>query len=86
MRSYPAQITAETGVANITAKLDVIFKKDYNTRAYMAFKEFYDFKRCLGVSITDFIVKFEYLYHKLQGYDKKLPRGVCFFIEYGKCA
>ena len=77
----PAQISAETGVANITAKLDAIFKKDHNTRAYMAFKEFYDFKRSSGVSITDFIVRFEYLYHKLQGFDMKLPEGVkAFFL------
>ena len=77
----PAQISAETGVANITAKLDAIFKKDQNTRAYMAFKEFYDFKRSSGVSITDFIVRFEYLYHKLQGFDMKLPEGVkAFFL------
>ena len=76
----PAQISAETGVATITAKLDAIFKKDQNTRAYMAFKEFYDFKRSSGVSITDFIVRSEYLYHKLQGFDMKLPEGVKVFF------
>ena len=50
--------------------------KDQNTRAYLAFKEFYDYHRLAGVSIIDFIVRFEYLYHKLKQFDMKLPEGV----------
>ena len=50
--------------------------KDQNTRAYLAFKEFYDYHRPAGVSIIDFLVRFEYLYHKLKQFDMKLPEGV----------
>ena len=77
----PAQISVETGVAGIAAKLDAIFKKDQNTRASMAFREFCDFQHSSGVSITDFIVRFENIYHKLQGLDMKLPEVVkAFFL------
>ena len=77
----PEELSANDGVKAITDKLDAIFKKDKNTRAYMAFKEFYDHKRTQGVSITDFIVRFEYLYHKMRQFDMNLPEGVkAFFL------
>ena len=57
------------------------FLKDQNTRADLAFKEFYDYRRPAGVTITDFIARFEYLYHKLKQFDMKLPEGVqAFFL------
>ena len=77
----PEQLSDDNGVQAITDKLDAIFKKDQNTRAYMAFKEFYDYRRTQGVSITDFIVRFEYLYHKMMQFDMNLPEGVkAFFL------
>ena len=77
----PEQISSKEGVQHITNKLDAVFKKDQNTRAYIAFKEFYDYKRTSGMTIADFIVRFEYLYHKLQQFDMKLPEGVkAFFL------
>lgn len=75
------EIGADTGVQKITAKLDTLFLKDENTRAYLAFKEFYDYKRPPGVNITEFLVHFESLYHKLGQFDVKLPEGVqAFFL------
>ena len=47
----------------------------------MAFKEFYDYRRPSGVTISDFFVKFEYLYHKIGQLEVKLPEGVrAFFL------
>ena len=75
------QLGTETGVQKIIEKLDKVFLKEENTRAYLAFKEFYDYRRPSGVTITDFLVKFEYLYHKLGIHNVKLPEGVrAFFL------
>ena len=68
------------GVNKITVKLHAIFKKKQNTRAFIAFKEFYDFKRGSGVSIIDFILRFEYLYHKLQQFDMRFEGVKVFFL------
>ena len=76
----PEVIGGDDGVKKIIEKLDKLFMKDQNTRAYLAFKEFYDYRRPAGVSITDFIVRFEYLYHKLKQFDMKLPEGVQAFF------
>ena len=73
----PEVIGGDDGVKIIIEKLDKLFMKDLNTRA---FKEFYDYRRPAGVSIADFIVRFEYLYHKLKQFDMKLPEGVQAFF------
>ena len=52
----PEQLSADDGVTTITTKLDAIFKKDQNTRAYLAFKEFYDYRRSAGIPITKFLL------------------------------
>ena len=77
----PEVIGGDDGVQKIIEKLDKLFMKDQNTHAYLAFKEFYDYRRPAGVSITDFIVRFKYLCHKLKQFDMKLPEGVqAFFL------
>lgn len=58
-------ISSENHVKIMTDKLNTLFLKDETTRAYLAFKEFYDHQSS-GGSITEFLVKFEYLYHKLE--------------------
>ena len=75
------EIGGKNGVKTITDKLGSVFLKDENTRAYLAFKEFYDYRRPSGVNITEFLVEFEYLYHKLGQFDVQLPEGVrAFFL------
>ena len=77
----PEEIGAEDGVKKIIDKLDTLFEKDVNTQTYLAFKEFYDYRRPSGVSITEFLVHYEYLYHKLARYEVTLPEGVkAFFV------
>ena len=71
----PEEIGVDGGVKKITDKLDVLFLKDANTRAFLAFTEFYDYRRPSGVSITDFLGKFDYLYSKLGNFDVELPEG-----------
>ena len=55
----PEVISGDDRVKKIIEKLDKIFMKNQNTRAYLAFKEFYHYHRPAGVSITDFIARFE---------------------------
>ncbi|CAL4131177.1 unnamed protein product, partial [Meganyctiphanes norvegica] len=43
-------IGANDGVKKITDKLDTLFEKDINTQTYLAFKEFYEYRRPSGVS------------------------------------
>ena len=74
-------IGAENGLEKIIAKLDSFYQQDINTRAYLYFKQFYEFRRTVGMSITDFLVKYEFLYHQLSDYEVKLPTGVqAFFL------
>ena len=69
------------GVKKILEKLDKLFLKDKDTRAFLAFTEFYDYRRPSGVNMTDFLGKFEYLYTKLGNFDVVLPEGVqAFFL------
>ena len=73
--------TNEEGVKDLTDKLDQVFLKDENTRAFYAFQEFYDYRRGDGESYKTFIVKFERLHNKLSEYKMVLPDGVkAFFI------
>ena len=68
--------TNEEGVKFITDKLDQVFLKDANTRAFYAFQEFYDYKRGDGDSFETFIVRFEQLYNKVAEFKMVLPDGV----------
>ena len=76
-------IGKQTGLDEIIVKLDVVYLKDENTCAYVALKEFYEFKRASGENFSEFIVKYEHLYHKLTQYKMDLPEGVqAFFLLY----
>ena len=72
----PAELGGNNGVEKILEKLDGLFLKDSSTRAYVAFKEFHEFKRSSGENFADFIIKFEQLYGKLVKYDMDLPQVV----------
>ena len=82
----PVDIGKAYGLETIIMKLDALFLKDKNTRAYVAFKEFYSYKRRPGDTFTDFIVKFESLYHKITKYDMKLPPGVHTYVFPTECS
>ena len=59
------EIGCENGVKKIIDKLDKTLLQYENTHAYLAFKDFYNY-RSSGTGITDFVSEFEYLYHKLR--------------------
>ena len=54
------------GLKLIPDKLDEIYLWDLNTSTYMAFKDFYLYKRDNGANINDFMVRYEFLYQILQ--------------------
>lgn len=65
----------------IILNLDKIYLSYENTRAYMAFKEFYSYRSASGTNITDFFVWNEFLYWKLEKFGIALPEGVpAFFL------
>ena len=73
-------IGAENGFSKLLDALDKLYLKDENTRAFIAFKEFYNYRRS-SENITDFLAHFEYLYAKLTQFDMTLPQGVqAFFL------
>ena len=77
VREIPAaELGGNDGLNKIIEKLDSLFLKDESTRAYMAFKEFHQFKRSSGEHFADFIIKFEKLYNKLVKHDMALPEAV----------
>ena len=74
------EIGGEDGVKKIVAKLDKVFLKDKDTQTFVAFETFYNYRRSSGVSITDFLVEFEYLCHRLGKQEITLPQGVWAFL------
>ncbi|XP_057296098.1 uncharacterized protein LOC130625028 [Hydractinia symbiolongicarpus] len=70
------QISAATGVKAITNRLDKIYLKDENQTAYLAYETFEKFKRPPEMSMNDYLIEFERLYHKIQGHNMVLPDGV----------
>ena len=75
------ELGAVDGVSKILTKLDSLFEKDKDTRTFLAFNEFYDYRRASGDNIVDFLVHFEHLYSKLKKFEVELPVGVqAFFL------
>ena len=74
-------LSKEGGYELIIAELDKIFLSDETSRAFCAFKEFYEYKRVSGEGFSEFIIEFEKRYHKVVQYKMKLPEGVkAFFL------
>ena len=69
------------GFALIVGVLDKVFLTDETSRAFVAFKDFYEYRRASGVGFSEFIVDFDQRYSKLQQFDMVLPQGVqAFFL------
>lgn len=76
-----ATLNVDNGLALVKARLDGVFLKDVNTRAFLAFQKFYEYRRASGDSYETFIVHFEQLYHKLHEIPgMRFPDGVQAFI------
>ena len=75
-----AKLASDEGYAEIISALDNVFLKDKNTRSYLAFKSFYNFKRSSGMSIVEFVTSFEKYYHDIKKYEMVLPEAVLAFM------
>ena len=69
-------IIAEDGIDKILNELDKVFKKDENQEAYIAYKNFEEYKRCANVPVKDFVIRFEALHSKIKGLGMILPEAV----------
>ena len=76
-----ATLNVDDGLALVKERLDGVFLKDGNTRAFLAFQKFYEYRRASGDNYETFIVHFEQLYHKLDEIPgMQFPDGVQAFI------
>ena len=78
----PDDLNVDEGLDLVIAKLDEVFLKDKNTRAYLKFQEFYGYKRLSGETIDAYIVKFEQLYQDLTEFNMVVPSEIkaCFLL------
>ena len=65
------ELRSENGV-----KIKSLFAKDVNQAAFMAYENFENFTRPEGMSILDYINKFDQLYKVIRKYKMELPDGV----------
>lgn len=70
------QLTDDDGVDNLLTALDALYLKDETLLAYEAFETFEKFIRPQDMSITDYIITFERLYHKSKSYKMEIQDGV----------
>ena len=71
----------EGGFDLILQELDNVYMQDETSRAFCAFKDFYEYSRGTGEGFSDFIVSFDQRYTKLRQYKMELPEGVqAFFL------
>ena len=77
----PEDIGKKEGYDLVMRTLDAVYLKDESTRAFCAFKDFYEYKRSSGEKYSDFIVEHERKYNKLKQFRMELPEGVrAFFL------
>ena len=66
----------EGGYDLIIGELDKVFLSDETSRAFCAFKEYYEYRRSSGDGFSEFIVEFEKRYTKVKVYKMELPEKV----------
>ena len=75
------QLKVAGGVKIITDKLGPVLDLNPNTKVFLAFKTFYDYRRESGTTITDFLIRYEYLYSSLGVHNVVLPDAIqAFFL------
>ena len=58
------KLSEKTGLNNLIAELDEIYLKDESSQAYEAYETFEKCVRPSGMSISEYVIKFEQLYFK----------------------
>ena len=74
-------LASDAGYDEIVKVLDNAFLKDKSTRSYIAFKEFYNFKRTSDMSIVECVTQFEKHYSEMKKYEMNLPDPVQAFMN-----
>ena len=70
----------DAGYDEIVKALDNLFHKDKSKRSYIAFKEFYNFKRTAGMTIVECVTQFEKYYSEMKKFEMNLPDSVQAFM------
>ena len=68
-----AQMKTETGLQKVLDELDKFFLKDKDRSAFLAYDKFNAFRRPEGMSVKDFLVKFELLKNTCESHDVVIP-------------
>ena len=71
-----SEIKKDTGLDDMMAKLDLLFKTDDNQAAYIAYRDFENLLRPPDMSFQDFIIMFESQHSQIKRYKMELPDGV----------
>ena len=68
-----AEITAAGGLKRMLDELDKYYKKDVSQNQYLTYKSFLEYRRVDGMSMKDYIAKFEVLSAKVRSKGIDLP-------------
>ena len=69
-------VTAKTGAKNLLYELYKIHLKYQSSQAYEAYETFENFMWRLGLSISDYVIKFEQLYFKAKSFHMEIQDEV----------
>ena len=70
------KLTDKLGVKYLIEELDKMYLKDESSQAYEAYECFEKFVRPHGMSISDYVIKFEQLYFKAKSFRMEIHDGV----------
>ena len=70
------KLNDKDGMKVLLKTLDEVYKKDDVDIAYSVYTKFENFRRVDGMSMTDYIVEFERLYHLCKKHNMALPDAV----------
>ena len=71
-----SEIKKDSGLSDMMAKLDLLFKTDDNQAAYIAYRDFENFVRPMEMSFQDFVIMFESQHSQIKRHKMELPDGV----------
>ena len=72
----PDTLPVDEGVENLIKALDNLYLKDRGYSAYEAYETFEKLKHPSSMTINNYIIEFEHLYHKIKIYDMGIPDGM----------
>ena len=69
-------LNKDDGLNILINKLETLYVKDKKASAYIAYERFEIFWHLPDMNITDYLDKFERLYHEIQRFEMSLPSAV----------